>query len=194
MLQELIDVFEEVKKYVYIIDRGDNEPIIIKFKNEHFYHLIGLHKLNIEMFFPKNMHSKDKRYKHIKKNVEKYENIIKNQIKEKDSLELRMETFHYITSLLSGENERFLYNLKGKVPGSMYNGDYGLLIVLENLFCLLGIKKDESSSDMSYVPQSWMASNRINKLVFGKPPIYYKKIIAVPCNMYSDTIRVASLI
>ena len=55
MLQELIDTFEEVKKYVYIIDRGENqEPLIIRFRNEHFYQLIGLHKMNVEMFFPLN--------------------------------------------------------------------------------------------------------------------------------------------
>ena len=67
MLSNLINIFEELKKYIYIVDRGNLKPIIITFKNENFYHLIGLHKLNIDMFFPKKMYSKDKRYKHIKK-------------------------------------------------------------------------------------------------------------------------------
>ena len=46
MLKELIDTFEELKKYVYIIDRGTRGKIIIKFTNDKFYHLVGLHKTN----------------------------------------------------------------------------------------------------------------------------------------------------
>ena len=72
MLQEIIDTFEEVKKYIYIIDRGNLEPIIIRFKNEHFYHLIGLHKINLDMFFPNQMHSKAKRYKHRTNKTNKF--------------------------------------------------------------------------------------------------------------------------
>ena len=44
MLKEAIDTFEELKKYVFIINRGNKPSIIIKFENENFYHLIGLHK------------------------------------------------------------------------------------------------------------------------------------------------------
>ena len=55
MLKELIDSFEKLKKNIYVIDRGNLEPIIINFKDEHFYHLIGLHKLNLNMFFPSKM-------------------------------------------------------------------------------------------------------------------------------------------
>lgn len=188
MLQELIDTFEEVKKYVYIIDRGENqEPLIIRFKNEHFYHLIGLHKMNVEMFFPKQMYSKDKRYKHMKKNVQKYDNIIRNQIKEKDSLELRIATFHNLLDMLENSSKVNLYSLKEKTPGSMYKGDFGLLSILENIYCLLGLKRDENiDSSPVYVPQSWMASKRANKLTSGKPPIYFKAIIAIPTNLYNS--------
>ena len=187
MLQELINTFEEVKKYTYIIDRGNLEPIIIRFKNEHFYHLIGLHKINIDMFFPKQMHSKSKRYKHIKKNITKYENIINNQIKGKYLLELRIKTFHHILNMLNEVNSTTLYNLKEKVPGSVYKGDYGLLNIIENIYCLLGLKCDNTTINSSiYAPQSWMASNRANKLIYGKPPIYFKKIIAIPTSLYND--------
>lgn len=187
MLQEIIDTFEEVKKYIYIIDRENLEPIIIRFKNEHFYHLIGLHKINLDMFFPKQMHSKAKRYKHIKKNVTKYENIINNQIKDKYLLELRIKTFHNILNMLNEVNNTTLYNLKEKVQGSAYNGDYGLLNIIENIYCLLGLKLDSTINDSAVcVPQSWMASNRANKLIYGKPPIYFKKIIAVPINLYNN--------
>ncbi len=186
MLQELINTFEALKKYVYIIDRGSYSPIIIKFKDEHFYHLIGLHKTNIDMFFPTKMHSKDKRYKHIKKNIEKYEHIILNQTKDRNSLELRLTTFHQILNLLSGEYNTNLYNLSTKVPGSMYSGDYGLLAILENIYCLLGLRHDANCDGPIYVPQSWMASKRVNKLTAGKPPMYFKKIIAIPTSIYSS--------
>ena len=49
MLQNLIDTFEELKKYVFIIDRGSKGNIVIKFNNDNFYHLIGLHKTNIDI-------------------------------------------------------------------------------------------------------------------------------------------------
>ena len=90
MLNDLIETFEELKKYVFIINRGTSySPIIIKFNNSHFYHLVGLHKTSINMFIPSNIKSKDKMYKYIKKNVEKFENILGNQINEKDTLILR---------------------------------------------------------------------------------------------------------
>ncbi len=46
--KELIKTFEELKKYIFIIERGDNKKISIKFTNDKFYHLIGLHKMNLE--------------------------------------------------------------------------------------------------------------------------------------------------
>ena len=52
MLDELIETFEELKKSVFIIDRGTQGIITIRFENKHFYHLVGLHKTNINMFFP----------------------------------------------------------------------------------------------------------------------------------------------
>ena len=185
MLKEIIDIYEELKKNVYIIDRGNDDPIIIRFNNENFYHLIGLHKINLDIYFPKYMNSKAKRYKHMKKNIEKYDNIIKNQIKDKDSLELRIKSFINIKNLLDGVNT-YLYNLSVKTFESMYDGDYGLLKIFENLYCLLGLKLDESNEKYSYVPQSWMASRRINRLVENKPPKFYSKILVIPNNLYFE--------
>ena len=44
MLKEVIKTFEELKKYVFIINRDDKESIVIKFENSNFYHLLDLHK------------------------------------------------------------------------------------------------------------------------------------------------------
>ena len=86
MLKELIDTYEELKKYVYIIDRGDKKRIVIKFNNDNFYHLVGLHKINMAMFFPSYIKSASKRYKFMKNNLEKFNGILENQSKEKEEL------------------------------------------------------------------------------------------------------------
>ena len=93
MLKELIDTFEELKKYVFIIDRGEKEKIIIKFKDEHFYHLVGLHKIHFDIFLPNYIKTKDKKYKFIKKNIDKYENILKNQIVKRTHYKIELNRF-----------------------------------------------------------------------------------------------------
>ncbi len=188
MLQELIDTFEELKKYVFIIDRGNNNMIVLRFNNDNFYHLVGLHKTNINMFFPEYLKTQDKKYKYLKKNVTRFDNIIKNQIKDKNLLELRIKTFTRIIDLLNSNNNTILYNLKEKVPGSLYNGDYGLMKVFEdNISCLLGLKRELENDNIIYcAPQSWMASNRINRLVENKRPIYMNKIVAIPSYLYNQ--------
>lgn len=188
MLQELIETFEELKKYVFIIDRGNNNMLVIRFNNDNFYHLVGLHKTNINMFFPNYLKTQDKKYKYLKKNVNKFDNILKNQIKDKNLLELRIKTFVRIKELLSGENNTILYNFKEKIPGSLYNGDYGLMKVFEdNIFCLLGLKKVlENDNIITCAPQSWMASNRTNRIIENKRPIYMNKIIAIPSYLYTQ--------
>jgi hypothetical protein len=183
MLQNLIDSYEKIKKYVYIVDRGDRDPIIIRFDNEHFYHLLGLHYTNLDMFFPKNMISKDKRYKHMKNNIEKYENMIINQAKRKDTLQLRINTFSNIIRILE-DNKTVLYNLKYHTPDSLYKGTYGLANIYESIYCLLGLKVDESKEQYLHVPQSWMADRRPNVLIEHKPAKKIKKIVAIPKEAY----------
>lgn len=188
MLQELIDTFEELKKYVFLIDRGTNGIIIVKFNNDNFYHLVGLHKTNINMFFPQYIKTQDKKYKHMKKNVKKFDNILQNQIKDKNSLEMRINTFCKIKDLLNNSNSTTLYNLKEKIPGSVYNGDYGLMKMYEeDICCLLGLKKEnENDNTIHCAPQSWMASNRGNRLIDFKRPIFMKAISVIPANMYTE--------
>lgn len=96
LLQELIDTFEELKKYLFIINRGNKPIIIIKFNNDNFYHLVGLHKTNLNLFFPTSIKSKAKKYKYMKSHIKKFNNILLNQIKEKDLLALRVTTFKNI--------------------------------------------------------------------------------------------------
>ena len=67
MLQDLIDTFEELKNYVFVIDRGNREKIIVKFRDEHFYHLVGLHKIHFDSFIPGYIKTRDRQYRFIKK-------------------------------------------------------------------------------------------------------------------------------
>lgn len=186
MLQDLIDTYEELKKYIYILYRGDKETIKIEFKNGNFYHLVGLHKTKINMYFPSEIISKEKKYKYMKSHIEKFNNILESEIAEKITLEYRVKTFRNLINLLNENSNTILYDLKEKVPGSMYNGDYGLFKIYKDIYCLLGLKKEENKNgDKIYAPQSWMASNRPNRLTEGKRPIYLEKIIAVPAELFN---------
>ena len=94
-----------------------------------------------------------------------------------------MTSFINIINLFAS-NDTKLYNLKSKVVGSMYEGDYGLVNKFDEIQCLLGLIND---NEENYVPQSWMASNRTNKLVFGKVPLYLKEIKIIPKSVYTNT-------
>lgn len=192
MINSSIETFEELKKYVFMIDRKDKGFIFIQFHNDNFYHLIGLHKIkNMDNYFPTHIKSKDKRYKYIKKNLTKFNNILENQTKEKDLLKLRITTFINIIDLLKGQNTS-LYNLKPQLPNSLYDGDYGLMKMYENdICCLLGLKIENIiDNKFNCTPNSWMASNRINKLVEFKRPIYIKSISAIPIDVFNETITI----
>lgn len=184
MVEKLIESFEELKKYNFLITRKNKANIIFRFKNESFYHLIGLHKIkNFDNYFPKMIKSKDKKYKYIKNNIQKFNNILNNQLKEKDLLKLRIHTFPYIVDLLKGNNT-LLYNLKNKVDGSLYNGDFGLVKIYDyNIYCLLGLKINKKDNEnINCFPNSWMASKRTNRLTEFKRPIHMDSILAFPIN------------
>ena len=69
----------------------------------------------------------------------------------------------------------------------MYDGDYGLLKIFENLNCLLGLKAEISINDnISCVPQSWMANTRVNKLVENKKIIFMNGISKIPVNLFNE--------
>lgn len=186
MVEELIKTFEELKKYVFLINRGQQGFLSIRFHNNNFYHLVGFHKLDFDKFFPTHIKSKDKRYKYIKKNVQKFNNILDNQLKEKDRVKLRIYTFHNVLDLLKGYNTS-LYNLKPQIRGSMYDGDYGLMKTYQfDICCLLGLKIEEIEAKIcKCVPQSWMASTRINRLVEFKKPIFMEAIYMIPIENYT---------
>ena len=192
-INEIIEIFEQLKKYVFFIEMGQNKKIILKFTNDKFYHLLGLHKMNLDQFFPKNIISKDKRYKYIKKNPDKFQNVIENQFKRKNLLELRVKTFTKILDLLKGENTS-LYNFKNQNksnPYSNYNGDFALTKTYQyDIFCLLGLKIDTTYDKyLSCVPNSWMASHRINQLVEFRKASYMDKITAIPKEFLNDLIN-----
>lgn len=187
MLEEAINTFEELKKYIFIINRGTKKSIVIKFNNCNFYHLVGLHKTNINIFIPVNIKTMDKKYKYIKKNINQFEGILQDQIKEKDFLQNRILTFRNVLDLLTENKNTMLFNLKERKPGSMYDGDYGLLKIYENLSCLLGLKVNEEEENTIYcAPQSWMVNNRPNRLVEGKRPIYMESIFKIPIAAYNE--------
>ncbi len=187
MLHNLIKVFESLKKYVYIVDRDEKGILIIQFHNDNFYHLVGLHKTNIDMFIPNNIKSKDKKYKYIKKNIEQFNGILENQIKGNHTLQYRINTFQNIFDLLKGNNT-FLYSLKVKNhPMSLYDGDYGLTKSYEKISCLLGLKEKEIiNNKIICIPQSWMASRGPNPLVKNKKTLYLKSINGIPNELFND--------
>lgn len=190
MVEKLINTFEELKKYVFIINRKDKGCIYITFRNENFYHLVGLHKIkNFDSYFPTHMKSKDKRYKYIKKNPEKFNNILENQLIEKYTLKLRITTFEKILDLLKGKNVK-LYNLKQKDITSLYEGDYGLMKIYEtNIYCLLGLKVSTKVNTITTcIPNSWMVNNRINQLVEFKRPMYIEYISKIPTEVYDEEV------
>ena len=190
MVEKLIDTFEELKKYIFVVSRKDKGYIYITFHNDNFYHLVGLHKItNFDSYFPAHIKSKDKRYKYIKKNPNKFNHILENQTKEKDLLKLRISTFSNILDLLKGFNTS-LYSLKYKSNHSLYDGDYGLMKMYEeDVCCLLGLKKESKEDKKIYCfPNSWMASNRINRLVEFKRPIYMENISMIPSKIYNESV------
>lgn len=185
-LKTIIDTFEELKKFVYIVDRGNLGHIVIKFKDENFFHLLGLHKMNLDMYFPSFLKSKSKKYDYIKKRIDKFDSVLADQIKEKNLLQYRIYTFKNITDLLNGTSST-LFEFREKISGSQFNGDYGILKVYEDVNCLLGLRIDSSLNDIiNCIPISWMASNRSNKLVELKRPSYMKSIYAIPINLYNE--------
>lgn len=186
LLQELIDTFEKLKKYVFVIYRENNKPIIVKFTNDKFFHLVGLHKINMNLFFPEYIKNQASRYKAMKKDIKKYNNILENQIKEKDTLILRLNTFKNILDLLKNDNTYF-YNLKRKTAGSVLDTDYGLLKHYNDDICLLALKElEENNVVISCVPQSWIASKRSIYVTEGKKRIKPKEIILIPINMFDE--------
>ncbi len=187
MLKELIETYEELKKYVYVIDRGTKKPIVIKFNNDNFYHLVGLHKINLDMFFPTYIKSKSKKYKFMKNNIEKFNRILENQSKEKHELLQRINSFKYIIDLLTANKNTILYDIKEKIDFSKYDGDYGLCKLYIDCYCLLGLKSEyETDNINSCVPQSWMASYRPNRLIINKRPLYIKEILKIPYELYNE--------
>lgn len=83
MLQEIIDTYEYLKKYIFIIE-SEKTPIILSFQNEHFFHLLGLHKLNLDIYFPKKITNKANQYKYIKKMLKNLKMLLR--IKFQDSI------------------------------------------------------------------------------------------------------------
>ena len=170
-LKLIIKTFETLKKYTYIIDRGTLGKVIVNFKDENFFHLLK---------------SKSKKYQYIKSKPEKFNTILENQIKEKTLLQYRMSTFNNILDLLNGDNVTF-YEFREQIPGSQFNGDYGILKIYESLNCLLGLRISSVINNITNsIPISWMASNRSNKLVEFKRPSFINKITAIPKELYNE--------
>ena len=193
ILQDLIDTYEEIKKRVYLIERGDKKPILIKFDDNNFFHLVGLHKTNINLFMPKNMASKSKMYKYLKSHISRFNNILLSEATDNELLNNRINTFHKISDLLNGERTA-LYDLCKKIEGSMYDGDFGILKIYEDMNCLLGLKIFELEDNMiKCAPQSWMSSNKINYLIRFRKPIYMEKIVAIPIAIYNKQEELVSI-
>ena len=186
ILQSLINTYEEIKKNVYLIRRGDKPPILIKFNDANFFHLVGLHKTNIILFMPNGItKSKAKIYKYLKSHTSKFNNILLSEANDNELLQNRINTFHKISELLKGNNVS-LYNLQSRVNGSVYNGDYGILKIYQDIKCFLGLKLSKQENNIiECVPQSWMSHNKVIYLIKFKKPIYMEDIIVIPLDIYN---------
>ena len=187
MLEELINTFEKLKKYVFIIDIGSKGKIYVKFCDKHFYHLVGLHKINsFDMFLPDYLKTREKQYNYIKNNAKRFDKIINDLIVKQNNVKRRMSTLNNLLDLLGCEDAR-IYNLKERKVNSLYDGDYGISKQYGNICCLLGLKefyKDENKIYCS--PQSWIADNRDINLLKGRPAYPIKNITAIPIDEYND--------
>lgn len=193
LLQELIDTYEEIKKYVYVIKRGDKSSITIKFNDNNFFHLVGLHKTHLDLFIPHYISSKAKKYKYIRKNINKFNNILLSEIADNETLKQRVNSFNKILDLLNGNNTS-LYNLQPKMAGSLYDGDFGLLKIYEEINCLLGLVINEANDiTINCAPQSWMASKKVNHLIEYKRPIYLEEIISIPTELFNSNNNLISI-
>ena len=109
-----------------------------------------------------------------------------SELKESSALQSRITSFCNIIELLES-NSTTLYDLKYKVPGSVYDGDFGLMKIYENISCLLGLKViAQENISIICAPQSWMASRKTNYLIEYKKPIYAEKIISIPAELYDS--------
>ena len=180
MLENLIDTFDELKKYDFIISFGRNNKIIIRFNDDNFYHLVGLHKTNIDLYFPNNIKSKAKKYKYLKSHAKKFNAILQAELNGKTTLMFRINTFSNIIDLLHDSEKTTLYKMNEKVKGSLYNGDFSLYKLCGKMYCLLGlICEKKIDNEFFCIPQSWMANNRPSKLVKTKRVIGIKDITIV---------------
>lgn len=184
MLEKAIKTFEELKKYIFIVDMGDKGLLKVEFTNANFYHLAGFQHTNINMFIPNEITTKNSKYKYIKKNISRFENILQSEIADNVTLYNRISSFGNILDVLKSNNSQ-LFNLKQKIHGSMYDGDYGLMKLYENLCCLLGLKvTDVIDNIKECAPQSWMASKESNRLIENKRNIFMKDITVIPRELY----------
>ncbi len=186
ILEDLINTFEKLKQNIYMIERGDKPSLLIKFDDSNFFHLVGLHKTNIDLFMPLGIKSKAKKYKYLKGHVNQFNKILLSEIEDNELLEYRVKTFNNILNLLDGEKVS-LYDLSKKTPGSVYKGNFGVLKIYQDIYCLLALIIDNQENDIiKCAPQSWMASNRINYLIRTKKQIYMERIIKIPIRLYNE--------
>lgn len=186
ILQDLINTFEKLKQNIYLIERGDTPSLLIKFDDSNFFHLVGLHKTNIDLFMPAGIKSKAKKYKYLKGHLKRFNKILLSEIEDNELLEYRVKTFNNILDLLDGEKIS-LYDLSKKIPGSIYKGNFGILKIYQNIYCLLAlIINTQESNIIKCAPQSWMASNRINYLIRTRKQIYIEKITKIPIELYNE--------
>lgn len=147
--------------------------------------MVGLHKTNIDLFMPNGIKSKAKKYKYLKGHVKKFNKILLSEIEDNELLKYRVKTFNKIFNLLDGEKVS-LYDLSKKTVGSVYKGNFGILKIYQNVYCLLAlIISTQENNIIKCAPQSWMASNRINYLIRTKKQIYMEKIIKFPIELYN---------
>ena len=79
----------------------------------------------------------DSKYKYLKSHAKKFNSILQAELNGKTTLMFRINTFS--NSLLHDNEKTMLYKMNEKVNGSLYNGDFSLYKLCNNMYCLLGL-------------------------------------------------------
>jgi hypothetical protein len=165
VLKNCADIYSILLNKKYIITLSNLQVITIVFKEEHFYHLIGLQYLNDIVYLRKN---KKAIFKKIMNNEITFKNISNSVFV--DQVVERINNFSYIIQLLSTDR---IIKFDPKRVYSRINADYIMVKNNEgnNLMLFLG----KNNNDDNLYPVSFIIRNN-NDYIYGQKSIGIKDI------------------
>ncbi len=167
-LKKAIEVFERIKQAEYIIQLNKQNSIKLIFKDEHFHHLFGLHKLDLTL--PIGYKSKSRVYEYLKLHHRAFENEIENKMAKSSHVKNKIKYFEKLERLLSSENLKMV-DISQPNIGSVIVAKYVLYDNEEGIHLLLTLV----NNDDYYVPTSWMVDiGREPHIIKGKKRMLVK--------------------